>query len=559
MSIWRRFIFRASKSLVAFGLISRRSEKGFYIGLATLFSFATVAYFGVVTCEQESAQLQYDSDSMDLAFEYRLKEPDADKNIILIDVDERSLAMMAEEFGRWPWPRYVFGEFLAGLADYEVGAVALNIMFSDPDIRDRDSDALLAEMSGYARQVAFPITRLSAENDELSEVKVSFLSGAVGANLANDETVAVLYPFFPEAHDRLGFNNLTLDDDGIVRRFQPTFADQKFVYPSLAKRTLDLFDARLSAHAEQEYLVNWRSHRGSYARYSFSDVYASMAGDGDFDLATLKGKIVVIGATAPGLALLKATPLSNAVDDNFMIANFIDDMKNETGLTPIPVWMIVLFSCLSFWCLAIAHIKGVDEGLIDGGFILAEIASVLVTLISISYTNVAIDLAFPVLMGLAFFSVSKLYSIPITGSRRATKLFFDEVEWSGATQALLLGYFDADAVYERDLNDLEAKMDAKKIFCVDNLFSGENLTSDFMGTTRYVLILDHQGDPVGSTELAEFKGKLIQRISVAGTHAEARVSVIKAMLDMSMQFIVDHQNMAHQSLLQETTDDDSQL
>ena len=544
---------------MAFGLVSRRSKKGFYIGLATLFSFATVAYFGVITCEQESAQLQYDSDSMDLAFEYRLKEPDADKDIILIDVDERSLAMMAEEFGRWPWPRYVFGEFLAGLADYEVGAVALNIMFSDPDIRDRDSDALLAEMSGYARQVAFPITRLSAENDELSEVKVSFLSGAVGANLANDETVAVLYPFFPEAHDRLGVNNLTLDDDGIVRRFQPTFADQKFVYPSLAKRTLDLFDARLSAHVEQEYLVNWRSHGSSYARYSFSDVYASMAGDGDFDLATLKGKIVVIGATAPGLALLKATPLSNAVDDNFMIANFIDDMKNDTGLTPIPVWMIVLFSCLSFWCLAIAHIKGVDEDLIDGGFILAEIASVLVTLISISYTNVAIDLAFPVLMGLAFFSVSKLYSIPITGSRRATKLFFDEVEWSGATQALLLGYFDADAVYERDLNDLEAKMDAKKIFCVDNLFSGENLTSDFMGTTRYVLILDHQGDPVGSTELAEFKGKLIQRISVAGTHAEARVSVIKAMLDMSMQFIVDHQNMAHQSVLQETTDDDSQL
>ena len=30
---------------------------------------------------------------------------------------------MAEEYGRWPWPRYVFGEFLAGLADYEVGAV----------------------------------------------------------------------------------------------------------------------------------------------------------------------------------------------------------------------------------------------------------------------------------------------------------------------------------------------------------------------------------------------------------------------------------------------------
>jgi CHASE2 domain-containing sensor protein len=545
--MWQRFIFLTSKFLVAFGLVSRRSKKSFYIGLATLFSVATVIYFGVVTSQQESAQLQYDSDSMDLALEYRLRAPVADKDIILIDVDERSLAMMAQEFGRWPWPRYVFGEFLAGLADYEVGAVALNIMFSDPDIRDLESDALLAEMSGYARRVAFPLTRLSADNDVLSDVKIAFLPGAVGADSVNaDQTVAVLYPFFPEAHDRLGINNLTLDDDGVVRRFQSIFEDQKFTYPSLAKRTLDLYNPLLSASVQQEHLVNWRPYESSYARYSFSDVYAAMAGEAGFDLATLRGKIVVVGATAPGLAVLKATPLSNAVDDNFMIANFIDDMKNDTGLTPVPAWIIVLFSCLSFWCLAIAHVKGVDEGLIDGSFVVAEIASVLITLISISYTNVAIDLAFPILMGIAFFSVSKLYSIPITGSRRATKLFFDEVVWSGATDALIFGYFESDATYERDLLNLEAKLSAKKIFCIDNLFSGENLTSDFMGATRYVLILDDQSDMLDTVELVEFPGKLIKRISVAGTHAEARVSVIKAMLDMSMQFIADSQAKASQ-------------
>ena len=258
------------------------------------------------------------------------------------------------------------------------------------------------------------------------------------------------------------------------------------------------------------------------------------------------------------LVLLKATPLSNAVDDNFMIANFIDDMKNDTGLTPIPVWIVVLFSCLSFWCLALAHIKGVDEDLIGRAVSLWQKLPVCwLPLISISYTNIAIDLAFPVLMALAFFSVSKMYSIPITGSRRATKLFFDEVEWSGATQAVLLGYFDSDAVYERELNDLEAKMSAKKIFCVDNLFSGENLTSDVLGATRYVLILDDHEDSLDGTESAEFEGKLIQRISVAGTHAEARVSVVKAMLDMSMQFIIKRQVMTQQSDLQDTTVDDS--
>lgn len=532
------------KLLVFLGLVSRRSKKSFYLGLATLFSAATIAYFAIVTSEQESAFLQYDADSIDLAFEYRLSQPDADKDIILIDVDERSLALMSKEFGRWPWPRFVFGEFLAGLADYDVGAVALNIMFSDPDLRDTDSDALLAEMSGYARQVAFPMTRLSPENDTLSEVQISQLPGAVLSEEGfRDDTVAVLFPYFSEAHDRLGINNLVLDDDGIVRRFQPMFADPKFAFPSLARRTLGLFDRDISRVYKDEYLVNWRSYDSSYSRYSFFDVYAAMAGEGDFDLAFLKGKIVVIGATAPGLALLKATPLSYAVDDNFMIANFIDDMKNGTGMTPVPVWMIVLFSCLGFWCLAIAHVKGVDEDLIDSSFVAAEVVSVLVTLISVSYTTVAIDLAFPVLMGLAFFSVSKLYSIPIRGSRRATKLFFDEIEWSGASEALLLGYFDIDVEYEREVNHLEAGMAAKKVFCIDNLFSGENLASDIVGSARYVLILDHEAALLDSSELIESERKLTRRISVAGDHFEARARVSKSMLEMAIKFIADQSTL----------------
>ena len=544
MTFFRRLTLLLPKLLVFLGLVSRRSKKSFYLGLATLFSAATIAYFAIVTSEQESAFLQYDADSIDLAFEYRLSQPDADKDIILIDVDERSLALMSKEFGRWPWPRFVFGEFLAGLADYDVGAVALNIMFSDPDLRDIDSDALLAEMSGYARQVAFPMTRLSPENDTLSEVQISQLPGAVlsEGGFRND-TVAVLFPYFSEAHDRLGINNLVLDDDGIVRRFQPMFADPKFAFPSLARRTLGLFDRDISRVYKDEYLVNWRSYDSSYSRYSFFDVYAAMAGEGDFDLAFLKGKIVVIGATAPGLALLKATPLSYAVDDNFMIANFIDDMKNGTGMTPVPVWMIVLFSCLGFWCLAIAHVKGVDEDLIDSSFVAAEVVSVLVTLISVSYTTVAIDLAFPVLMGLAFFSVSKLYSIPIRGSRRATKLFFDEIEWSGASEALLLGYFDIDVEYEREVNHLESGMAAKKVFCIDNLFSGENLASDIVGSARYVLILDHEAALLDSSELIESERKLTRRISVEGDHFEARARVSKSMLEMAIKFIADQSTL----------------
>ena len=63
-----------------------------------------------------------------------------------------------------------------------------------------------------------------------------------------------------------------------------------------------------------EYLINWRNKKETYRRVSFVDVHQSMMGVGDFDLTTLKGKYVVLGLTAPGLAMFKGTALSPITD-----------------------------------------------------------------------------------------------------------------------------------------------------------------------------------------------------------------------------------------------------
>jgi len=39
-----------------------------------------------------------------------------DPDIVLIDIDEKSLAAMEKEAGRWPWPRVVYAELVEGLA-----------------------------------------------------------------------------------------------------------------------------------------------------------------------------------------------------------------------------------------------------------------------------------------------------------------------------------------------------------------------------------------------------------------------------------------------------------
>ncbi|MFZ1909661.1 MAG: CHASE2 domain-containing protein, partial [Burkholderiales bacterium] len=56
-----------------------------------------------------------------------------DPDIVMIDIDEKSLAKMQDVAGRWPWPRAVHGELIEGLAAERPRAIVFDVMFSEPD------------------------------------------------------------------------------------------------------------------------------------------------------------------------------------------------------------------------------------------------------------------------------------------------------------------------------------------------------------------------------------------------------------------------------------------
>src|SRR5258708_26724942 len=55
-----------------------------------------------------------------------------DPDIVLINIDEPSLAGMEKEAGRWPWPRVVYAELTEGLAAQKPRAIVFDIMFTEP-------------------------------------------------------------------------------------------------------------------------------------------------------------------------------------------------------------------------------------------------------------------------------------------------------------------------------------------------------------------------------------------------------------------------------------------
>ena len=104
----------------------------------------------------------------DAILKARFSSPKPASNIIILDIDERSLATMAKTHGRWPWPRDVMADSLQKLADLGARGILLNVMYSDPDMQNSDADGALDITAQLVRPVAFPIIRLNPENDSQS-------------------------------------------------------------------------------------------------------------------------------------------------------------------------------------------------------------------------------------------------------------------------------------------------------------------------------------------------------------------------------------------------------
>lgn len=522
------------------GFLSRELRTQFFLGLALFFTlFTAVYFFDAVVGGAAEQTLDYDAGTLDMAMEWRLSSPHPSSDIVIIDIDERSLAIMAEEFGRWPWPRSVMADFLAMLMELEPKAVGVNIMYSDADLNDIEGDQIFDEVISYFPNAVFPMTRLSPANDSLSEISVDMLPGAVWEEGGGNNTVSMLFTMFPSAQDRMGLNNLVLDDDGVVRRFQPHWLDEGFSLPSLAYQMSLVANENSWASGSDfpEYLINWRNKTGVYPRVSFVDVYQALLGEGDLNLSEIENKYMVLGLTAPGLAVLKGTAVSSATDDNLIIANSLDDILNDTGLLTLPSWVIALIAIVSFWGIAWCYLVDIDDELIDLGFVIYESIAVFITVGSISFTRYAFDLSYVALTGIAFYTAAFVYDMPAKGSMRATRRFYASQVWQDSTEMVAIAFYDMEDQFQQTARQFQKLLGAKHVYQIDNLFAGESIASEALEPIRVVLVLDPSPVEQQLSELDQMMGVAIARMRRSPDEDLTRLLISESVLRASLSLL----------------------
>lgn len=310
-----------------------------------------------------------------------------DKRIVIVDIDEKSLA--AE--GRWPWPRNRLALLVDRLFnDYRVSSVGFDMVFAEEE--HKEISKLEDNLRGSGKiALANELAVLSATGDDQFAQSLANRQVVLGYYLSNKPNVTGKLPepylpsiianelnipapiaqgyganleIFQNAAKRGGFfDNPLSDDDGVFRRAPMLQSYQGDIYESLSLTLAQIYlDQPLSVDADNEWLhigshtipvdgeiaalVPYRGKQGSFPYISATDVLQQTVANPD----VLKGVIVLVGTTAPGLYDLRSTPVEKVYAGVEVHANLISGILDNRFLAhpdymlAVELLILVLFA-----------------------------------------------------------------------------------------------------------------------------------------------------------------------------------------------------------------------
>jgi adenylate cyclase len=283
---------------------------------ATLLIAAAVAVVaGAFALSAGEALTRLEYTSVNERFNIRGQQPPP-SNVVLVAIEDKTFE---ELDARWPFRRRFHARVIRNLTRAGAKVIAYDVQFTEPDAdHPKDDDELIEAVRAQPLAV-MATTEVDGRQKGLNKTRI--FGGALGLRYSRA---------IPSN------SNYTLDSDGRIRRV--SFRIQTLeTFPLAAARAYQ--GGRLSVPAGNSAWIDYRGKTPSIRRLSFADVYA-----GRFPADQVRGKIVVVGATAPSLQDRHATSTSG---DELMPGPEIQANAMVTALegfpiTEAPQWLDVL-------------------------------------------------------------------------------------------------------------------------------------------------------------------------------------------------------------------------
>jgi CHASE2 domain-containing sensor protein len=240
----------------------------------------------------------------------------AKQNIAIVAVDPKTFD--ASKAATWPFKRSRHAKVIDELRRAGAKTIVYDVQFTEPTEEKED----FALFDAIARK---PGTVLAA-----TEVGDDGTTKVLGGPENTDEAKALV-----------GMANLPTDTGGVIRKYYAGVGG----VPSLAVQTVRSATGKGPPEfdGKGEAWIAYQGRPGFFPTLSFADVEKA-----NFDPATVRGKIVVVGASAPSLQDRHATPMSHELMAGPEVqANAIWTALHGNPLSAVPKWVGILIVLLA--------------------------------------------------------------------------------------------------------------------------------------------------------------------------------------------------------------------
>lgn len=331
-----------------------------------------------------------------------------DPDVVVVDVDEKSLAAVQKDLGAgWPWPRSLYADLLQGLYKQGPKALVFDIYFVDPDRVRPDNDRYFIQTAAPDPRVFFPMLRSegAGTDDSQGPPLKAFppqLGFVQGPDSDPDAHVAMVFPL-PELAmtGRVGIVNFLQDGDKVGRRYYTWYGAYGWKLPSLPTRVAQSLGYALPDAGS--FVLNWRGRLGEVPHVSFYDLYSDLQRQKrERPADEFKGKIVVIGSSAAGLGDVHPNPMSASYPGVDVLATALSNLKDGDWMRRTPPWTGALLSLALL--LGLAGLFGLGQGPFRTGLALALASAVLLALgYGLLQARWLLPVSQPLLFGWLFF------------------------------------------------------------------------------------------------------------------------------------------------------------
>jgi HD-GYP domain-containing protein (c-di-GMP phosphodiesterase class II) len=244
---------------------------------------------------------------------FSLRQVQRPTRIVIVKIDDESFGELEKS---WPFPRSYHARLIDQLSASGAKEIVYDVQFTEPSAKPEE-DVALYDAIGAAGGV----TLATSQSDGKGHTNV--LGG--DANLA-------------QVHARAAAANLTTSAGGVITQFPYEVSGLKSLAVVAAERATGT-PVPSSRFQGGNALIDYRGGAGTFTEVPFWKVVR-----GQVPASAFRGKIVIVGATAPSLQDLHATPTSGSelMPGPEVQANAIWTALHGNPLKTAPAWLTAI-------------------------------------------------------------------------------------------------------------------------------------------------------------------------------------------------------------------------